>query len=249
MFKRKLTALKHHGPEKFAVNDVSQFRNLVVWLEDKKIKLYSIEARSALRDTKSDEWKQHFDKYLDDLECPVDRDNNASVMDWLLGWAVHLEYKDNAKVYNTKTSDNLTEAKQMAPQVVTSSNPLDNLSFCDDDFKDGVDRLAKLLNVTKHPDHLITLSAVCRIIKERLNADVLKHPSEHIVDGKPFPLQECDLGFETGDQILNQAAKILRLLFIHDLRDLQTQINEAIVTVQAITANPKTDTSLGQVGR
>lgn len=69
------------------------------------------------------------------------------------------------------------------------------------------------------------------------------------LQGTPFPFQDADLGFDMGDYVLNQAAKILRLLYIHDLRDLQTQINECIVAVQSVTANPKTDTKLGQVGR
>lgn len=51
------------------------------------------------------------------------------------------------------------------------------------------------------------------------------------------------------DLILNDAAKIVRLLHIKELRDLQTQINAAIVGVQALTANPKTDSRLGKVGR
>ena len=51
------------------------------------------------------------------------------------------------------------------------------------------------------------------------------------------------------DKILNDAAKILRLLHIKELRDLQTKINETIALIQGITANPKTDTSLGKVGR
>lgn len=50
------------------------------------------------------------------------------------------------------------------------------------------------------------------------------------------------------DKVLNDAAKILRLLHIQDLRDLQTKINETIVNLQTITANPKTDASLGKVG-
>ena len=51
------------------------------------------------------------------------------------------------------------------------------------------------------------------------------------------------------DYILDEAAKVLRLLHISELRDLQTKINEAIVAVQTITANPKTDQKLGKVGR
>lgn len=69
-----------------------------------------------------------------------------------------------------------------------------------------------------------------------------------VFQGTPFPFQEADLGFDTGDYVLNQAAKILRLLHIHDMRDLQTRINECIVAVQAVTANPKTDTKIGKVG-
>ena len=49
--------------------------------------------------------------------------------------------------------------------------------------------------------------------------------------------------------MVNDAAKILRLLHIQDMRTLQTKINECIVAIQAVTANPKTDTRLGKVGR
>lgn len=51
------------------------------------------------------------------------------------------------------------------------------------------------------------------------------------------------------DTSVNDAAKILRLLHIKELRKLQTDINETIVVIQAITANPKTDSSLGRVGK
>lgn len=67
--------------------------------------------------------------------------------------------------------------------------------------------------------------------------------------GKPFPFESVDEGFNLGEVGVNNAAKMLRLLFLHDLRDLQTHINECIVAVQNLTANPKTDTSLGKVGR
>ena len=51
------------------------------------------------------------------------------------------------------------------------------------------------------------------------------------------------------DSAVREAAKIIRLLQIHQLRELQTKINQSIVTVQMLSANPKTDQSLGKVGR
>jgi len=50
------------------------------------------------------------------------------------------------------------------------------------------------------------------------------------------------------DYMTQEAAKILRLLHIRELRELQTLANEAIIAVQTLTANPKTDTKLGKVG-
>jgi len=50
------------------------------------------------------------------------------------------------------------------------------------------------------------------------------------------------------DYVTQEAAKILRLLHIRELRELQTLANEAIIAVQSLTANPKTDTKLGKVG-
>ena len=48
---------------------------------------------------------------------------------------------------------------------------------------------------------------------------------------------------------VREAAKIIRLLQIHNLRELQTKINQSIVAVQMLSADPKTDQSLGKVGR
>ena len=66
---------------------------------------------------------------------------------------------------------------------------------------------------------------------------------------KQYNITPKDCGFDLGDPVLSEAAKVLRLLHIQELRYLQTHINELIVAVQAITANPKTDQSLGRVGK
>lgn len=66
---------------------------------------------------------------------------------------------------------------------------------------------------------------------------------------KQFTAMTAGPNFNMGDMMLDNAAKGLSLLYIQDLRNLQTNINETIVAVQNITANPKTDTKLGKVGK
>ena len=61
--------------------------------------------------------------------------------------------------------------------------------------------------------------------------------------------QTPPLGLETGDKAVNQAALVLRLLHIEELRELQNEVNRAIVETQKLTANPITNTKLGRVGR
>lgn len=54
--------------------------------------------------------------------------------------------------------------------------------------------------------------------------------------------------FVFNDTDVDEAAKILRLLQVHSTRNIQTGINETIVSIQEVTGNPKTDTKLGKVG-
>ncbi|KAF8763856.1 RNA transcription like protein [Argiope bruennichi] len=122
------------------------------------------------------------------------------------------------------------------------------MDFESAEFKGHVKSLAQVLGVSPHPDHLETLSACCTVIQQSFSKEALEK-RKNAKKGKSSSMMDAPLGFETNDPVLDKAAKILRLCFIHDLRDLQTKINEIIVSVQSITANPKTDTRLGKVGR
>jgi len=237
--------LKFNNPEGFNIEDVAQYRSAVVWLEDQKIRHYKVEDRADLRIIRSSNWEQHFHKYLKDLECPLDLNDKHGIMDWLLGWAVHLVYDENALKYQEKLPDKATIECQ-TPVLVTA-NPLDNLAFNSEEFIEGVNNLAKELSITRHPDHLVTLKAICELITSKMHASTVEN-SAKVTTGKLMPLNEIELGFEVKDPVLKNAAKVLRLLFINDIRDLQTKINEVMVAVQTITANPKTDSSLGKVG-
>lgn len=113
------------------------------------------------------------------------------------------------------------------------------------EFEFAVRDLADKLNIPYHPDHILTLSAINRVIKNYLSKEALKDP---IIKGKPYPIDEAGNGMGFEDEDLERASRILRLLQIQSVRKLQTAINETIVSVQNLTADPKTDTKLGKVG-
>lgn len=105
-------------------------------------------------------------------------------------------------------------------------------------------KLAVNLEVPQHPDHLITLRAISRLVQNHLSTAALKEP---LLTNAGVPLEEM-YGGEVKNSDLDIPIKILRLLQIQSVRQLQTGINETIVAVQDITADPKTDTKLGKVG-
>ncbi|NXJ71306.1 RTRAF protein, partial [Rostratula benghalensis] len=239
MFRRKLTALDYHNPAGFNCRDETEFRNFIVWLEDQKIRHYKIEDRGNLRNIHSEDWPKSFEKYMKDVNCPFKTQERQETVDWLLGLAVRLEYGDNAEKYKDSTPDGAKNADNAAK----NAEPLINLDVNNPDFKAGVMALANLLQIQRHDDYLVMLKVSFRLTQEAIAK------ASQSKEGLPVALEKHILGFDTGDAVLNEAAQILRLLHIEELRELQTKINEAIVAVQAIIADPKTDHRLGKVGR
>jgi len=99
MFQRKLSALGYPNAHSFDATDEDQFHNVVVWLEDQKIRRYKIEQREELRNVKSETWDQAYKRYLVDLDCPVDYTDRNEILDWLLSLGVHLEFSENKDLY------------------------------------------------------------------------------------------------------------------------------------------------------
>ncbi len=112
--------------------------------------------------------------------------------------------------------------------------------------------MSEMLNIPSHPDPVVRLEACCKLLETRLklaqdNGDK-KQSSQKIIE---LSLKDHDFGFTDPkmDPVLKEAAKILRLLHLTNLRKLQSDINNTIELVQGVTANPKTDTKGGKVGR
>ncbi|KAL5273993.1 C14orf166 family protein [Megaselia abdita] len=242
MMKNKLIALDHPSPDSVNHNDRLNFASTVLWLEDQKIRQYKIEDRENLRQVNNLQvWEPAYAKYKKDLGMRSLSTPQAELA-WLLGYAVKLEYCDNTEEYNHFSSSNL-EGTSFKPKI-KPDNFFDNMDFQSREFISVVSKLANPLKVPQHYDHLKQLEAVHRIIEERLSPAALQ---KDIVDGQPFPFEKGN-DVVSEDPDLDYPIRILRLLQIQSLRELQTKINETIVSVQNLTANPKTDTKLGKVG-
>lgn len=74
-----------------------EFRELVLWLEEEKIRHHKTEDRVLLRDVGSGEWRSAtLVKYLADLKISwVVGRSNAEILDQLLTIAVGLEYAED----------------------------------------------------------------------------------------------------------------------------------------------------------
>ncbi|XP_055634928.1 RNA transcription, translation and transport factor protein [Toxorhynchites rutilus septentrionalis] len=248
MFERYLAALEYPAQGGINIDDPKEFRNIVLWLEDQKIRYYTIEDRANLRKVGSAaDWDPAYEKFKLDLKFPTNLKSKVEELTWLFLYAIKLEYSDNSDRYRSITAaKKLEEKKATAAPEIKSTNPFDNLDFTSSDFEEGSRKLAEKLGVAYHPDYLMSLRSAARVISTTFNKEALKEP---IITGKPFPIDEgIGMGFGK-DPDLEKAARILRLLQIQSLRKLQTTINETIVAVQNITADPRTDTTLGKVGR
>ena len=86
------------GAPPLDLNDKA-FRELVVWLEDTKIRATPMDARGPLRAIDSGEWPSAFAALARETSCPVDAANpteTARAFDHLLSSAVALDYRDDA---------------------------------------------------------------------------------------------------------------------------------------------------------
>jgi RLL motif-containing protein 1 len=125
-----------------------------------------------------------------------------------------------------------------------------NVESSDPVLDKGANALARILQVSQHHDPSVLLAACRLVIEEKLSEESLRDAQEKASSSARYheiTPQQC--GFSFSDPVLGEAAKVLRLLHVKELRELQTKVNELIVAAQSITANPKTDSSLGRVGK
>merc|ERR1712037_345448 len=225
MFRRKLYALGHPNPEE-NYQDESRQKGLVIWLEGQFINAYKPEDRACLKEIESTDWNDNFKNYLVHVECPH-TDNLKYSIEWLLAKAIQSKYQDD-------------------PSYAKYTPGQENKEAVPHEFREGLAMIAKKLQVQVYQDDLVVSLEACKLVVEAL---VTRREDVEKLRDKMLPKEKIPLGFDLGDKALNEAALVLRLLHIEQLRKLQTDANRALVKIQQITANPITDTKLGHVGR
>ena len=159
-----------------------------------------------------------------------------------------LEYHDHATQYHAVTVDSMEAA--MDPNDWTP----DKLPPFKDLYSETTkEKLQSVLALLRLDSSTVSPEAVdrARILLETQILPTIA-AGERDPEGRITPATALDrfpLGFTTGDENVDMAAKILRMLYIKDLRGLQTSIDDAIVELQELTADPKTDAAIGKVGR
>jgi len=188
------------------------------------------------------DWNAGYAAYLAEAGCPFELPLPVSerdllfALEWLLGRAVELEWQDF--VANPESSSLCIPA----PAQTTLTLPAMAL---DPEVCDSVRCLAMELGIPATTDIPLLLQVCCRVICQLCPTDGTESVDSQTVSQA---LEMLPLGFSTGDPLVDCAAKILRLLYVADLRQTQNHVNEAISRMQQYTADPKTDSRLGRVG-
>uniref|UniRef100_F1L6P3 Uncharacterized protein n=1 Tax=Ascaris suum TaxID=6253 RepID=F1L6P3_ASCSU len=193
-------------------------------------------------------------KYLLDLGCTLVLGEAPlkEIIDWLLDHAIALLYSAN-KQAQSLTSKALLEIREERDRRQRASDPLNSLDFHSDAAKAGIESLRSLLGIAAYPDPDVVLKASCKFIVSNLSDEAIAEANKKNKAGAAQPmvmqLSRFDMGMlSSKDGGVDAAVRALRLNHLENLREVQTEINEAIVAVQELTADPKTDKRLGKVG-
>lgn len=183
----------------------------------------------------------------------------ATVIEWLLNYGIGLRFQKRAAFYN-RTAASVVQHRRSALLLSSERDQWESPAFVD-----AIQKLGLSLGFDRvSPDQAKDLLLAC--VRQALRQLKRKPQNEELEDlGSSqgsnergvldesntvvsFSLASFPLGFDTGHDVLNDASKVLRLLYAEDLRTLQTRINQLLIMVQNVTANPLTDAGLGKVG-
>jgi RLL motif containing protein 1 len=229
---------------------------LVSWLEDRKIREMEIEQREVLRKD-GEKWDSAFNEYLTSLGCPFEwvsasKDIAHDCISWLISAAVSAEFEDASEdcvdMEDLGDDSTATVFTNMNTSMEVEANNT-TTSETESALAPAINKLGEMLLLTRNNDEndIIYLQRISKKIKFFLTDGSLKCLLTNNANG--IKLKSFPSAFESTDIVLKQVSIIIRMLYLSDFRELQNDLNSLIVLGQEYTANPKTNNSLGVVGR
>ncbi len=254
--RRLLTCLQYPFAANVNFSSKADLIILVCWLEDRKIRELEIEEREALR-SDGERWNNVFAEYLENLGCPYTWTGEVSTsaadcISWFIAHAVSAEYEDAA---DACIAIEETASESYSSCSIDDKNSSMDIEMFDEskdenaDLRRAIDELGALLALTRHQQepNLSYLQRIARQVRLFLTEGSLNSLTNKGANG--IPLTAFPSVFECADPLVKQLGVVLRMLYLSDYRELQNDLNALIVLGQEYTANPKTNSALGVVGR
>jgi len=254
MFRRKLQALKYTGWNKFDITNEVMRHEAVNMLESMYIRELPLAERVGLKAKVSPQWIQFFNNYLDALGSPISLSPAQPKEEWvqifglLLNEAISCMYSDKKDHYNRL---------QPKKRRVFSSKKLEGTQTVA--FRSQLVEICKFLKIPHNENVQITMQCIHTIVRTKFSRAAISNYAQKVSNNskdvsdriRSFRdiVRHYDLGFKTTDGQLDAACTVLRMLYIRDLAEYQAQGTEMILKLQQFSANPKTNSRLGKVGR
>ena len=242
------------------VEDNLPFRKFISYLENRFIRLNPIGERPITK-LNSKSWNRDFKAYLQKLQCPYQLDTQReSAVFWVASHALSFAYEDGKDMYNTKivkkNNNNINVTTTTTTTTTTTGNSNNNNNKTNNTFEDQLNDALYSVGISDSEIDSKTLleksQLLERVIRRKFSTRAVRdakkknnnNNNEEVLNVDDFPL-----GFSTGSDSLDKAAIVLKMLYIAELRDMQQAVNQVLTTAQEYTGDPKTDSSLGRVGR
>lgn len=227
--------------------DMDCLQRLVCWLEDVHVRHLEIGERKGLHST---EFSTALKDYLSGVGYNGDVNSVSEIVravEWLVRRGIRLSYGDKWELLGEPVD--VWEGRSIGVVQGAAS---------DEKVRKGAEDLLRVLQVDEKRWKGTTaekLGAVAKLLNQVVsrpveNMDMDKMDvNKRTEDKKQDRLNNVALGFDEDDDVVQKAAKVLRLLHVADLRELQNSINTVIADMQGVTSLPKTNAALGRVGR
>lgn len=149
-----------------------------------------------------------------------------------------MEYEEQSEIYINSDDNDNNESDTM--EIDSNTNYM----------VDEINKLGAMIQLERQDnendaDYLQRISTVIRLCLTSGSIETLKSKT---VPGN-LTINDFPVGFDTKDQILNQVSVVIKMLYLLDFRELQNDLNTLIVLGQEYTANPRTNSAMGKVGR